>query len=806
MSVLRQALRTLVQRPLFTLVATASIAIGIGANATIFSVMNAMLLRAPAGVNSPERVVELGRTQRGSGFDSFTYGELLSMQAADGPLDRVAGFRPASLSLSAGAEGERVMASLTSAEYFDVLGATPALGRFFTPEETAAAGEAAVVVLTHDFWQRRLGGDPAVLGRTLLLNRHPFTVIGVARESFRGHVAMVRADVFVPITMMPVAQPGFTGLAEPRSSWLHAIGWLEPGATPEQAATWAGALFAGFREADAEYYEHRSASAIALSSVPGGGRAIIAAFMSVLMGLVGMILLVACANVAGMLLARAAGREREIAIRLALGAGRGRLVGQLLTESLLLFAMGGAAGVLIAVWGANALGGLRVPAPIPIHFDFTADLRVLLFGMGAALLTGVVFGLAPALQSTSPDLVPALRNESRRGASAGGRLRRVFVGGQVALTVMLLLSAGLFLRATQRAATLDVGFDAAGVSTLGYDLSLDGYDDGRGAAFHQQLISRIRAEPGVRAAGLTTDYPLDLSINEMTVRPAGWPDDPEADGFGTAFAHVTGGYFDALRVRVERGRAFGDADVAGGQPVVVVSSAFARGAWPGEDPLGRTVRVDDVDRVVIGVTGEVKNQYLMEETEPMMYLPIGQEYRAAAAIVVHSDAAPADAAAMLRRVLREQDPRLSTTPVQTLAEINALGVLPQRLAAAATLLFGALALLLSSIGIYGVIAFMVSQRTREIGIRMAIGADRGAVVRLVVGNAMRLALPGALIGIAGGLGLGLLLRGFILGVAPADPVVFIGAPVVLLAAALAACWVPAARAAAVEPVHALRSE
>jgi len=805
MNVFKYALHTLVQRPLFTITAVASIALGIGANATIFSVLNAMLLRTPPGVGEADRVVELGRTSDGDGFDTFTYRELLEMQGAAGPLASIAGYRTVPLSLSAGAEGERVLGFATSAEYFDVLGTTPVLGRFFAPDETSAPGSAPVAVLTHEFWQRRLGSDPQVIGRTVLLNRRAFTVVGVTAAEFRGHMAMVRPDVFIPLTMMPVAQPGFSAMEQENASWLQAIARLEAGATVEQANASLASLFSAFRERNPEFYRARGARAVQLMSVPAATRTVVTAFMGVLMALVGLILLVACANVAGMLLARAAAREREIAIRLALGAGRRRLIVQLLAESWLLFAIGGAGGVLMATWCAEALGGMRVPSPIPIHFDFHADARVLLFGMVAELATGTLFGLAPALQATAPALVPALRNEVRRQGSAGGRLRRVFVIGQVALTVMLLLSAGLFVRAMQRASQVDDGIDGRGVSVIGYDLSIDGYDEERGTLFHRQLAARLQAEPGVSAVGFATDLPLDLNHNGTTVVPEGWSTDPDAEGLGTGFAHVNGGYFDALQIPLQRGRVFVEGDRRG-EPVVVVSGEFARVAWPGEDPLGRRVGVEGVDRIVVGVVAEVKNQYLMEGAQPMMYLPLEQDYTSEVSLLVRMEGSAGAAAELIARSMREADARLSTTPVQTLREINALGLLPQRIGAAVTMLFGVLALLLSSIGIYGVIAYMVAQRTREIGVRMALGADRAGVIRLVVGDGMRLALPGVVIGAVAGLGLGVLLRSFILGVAPADPAAVFGAPVLLLAAALIACWVPAARAVAVEPSQALRAE
>jgi predicted permease len=557
-----------------------------------------------------------------------------------------------------------------------------------------------------------------------------------------------------------------------------------------------------------DMYERRGAAAVPLRAIPGAVRGVATAFLSVLLALVGMILLVTCANVAGMLIARAAGREREIAIRLALGAGRARLVRQLVTESMLLFLIGGGSGLVLAVWGAGALSDFRLPGPIPVEFGFAVDGRVVAFGFALALATGLLFGVAPALQSTRPALVPALRNESSGGAGAGGRLRRIFVASQVAFTVMLLVSAALFLRALQRATTLDTGFSAEGVALISLDLSIDGYDEARGTLFLSSAIELLANVPGIAAVGLTSDLPLDLGISESPVHADGGPVDENDRGISSAFAFVDGGYFRTLRIESARGRVFDGRDDRTAERVAIVSRALAERAWPGEDALGKPITWsgDGETRVVVGVVDNVKNQTLMEDTGPMIYMPAAQSYQPQLTLVARSRDGAAAAADVLRRTLHELDPRLSTTPVESLAEYTALGVLPQRIAAAATVSFGLLALLLSGLGLYGVVAFMVTQRTREIGVRMALGADRRSVLRLVIGSGMRIALPGAAAGAAAGLALGFLMRGFILDVAPTDPAAIIGAPAVLLIVVLAACWLPAARAAGVPPSSALRAE
>jgi len=807
-SELKQAARGLVRRPLFTAVAVLSVAIGVGANATIFSVFNALLLRAPAGIEGADRVVELGRTQNGRGSDSFTYHELQRMRELAGPLEQVAGYRLVELSVSAAEVAERAIGLAVTHEYFEVLGVRPQLGRFFSMDEDRVPGSAAVAVVSHSFWQSRLGGARDVIGRTVALNRHAFTIVGITPPGFRGHQEMLPVEVYIPLTMMPVAQPGFAEFDQPRSSWLLGLGRLAPGATPGQADAALAGMISALRSEMPDMYERRGAAAVPLRAIPGAVRGVATAFLSVLLGLVGMILLVTCANVAGMLIARAAGREREIAIRLALGAGRARLVRQLVTESMLLFLIGGGCGLLLAVWGAGALGNLRLPAPIPVEFVFAVDGRVVAFGFALALATGLLFGVVPALQSTRPALVPALKNESSGGAGSGGRLRRVFVASQIAFTVMLLVSAALFLRALQRATTLDTGFSAEGVALVSLDLSIDGYDEARGTLFLSSVMERLESVPGIAAVGLTSDLPLDLGISESPVHADNGPVDENDRGISSAFAFVDGGYFRTLRIERARGRVFDSRDDRTAERVAIVSRALAERAWPGEDALGKhiTWSGDGETRVVVGVVDNVKNQTLMEDTGPMIYMPTAQSYQPQLALVARSRDGAAAAADVLRRTLRELDPRLSTTPVESLAEYTALGVLPQRIAAAATVSFGLLALLLSGLGLYGVVAFMVTQRTREIGVRMALGADRRSVLRLVIGSGMRIALPGAAAGAVAGLGLGFLMRGFILDVAPTDPAAVFGAPAVLLIVVLVGCWLPATRAAGVQPSSALRAE
>ncbi|MCI0434189.1 MAG: ABC transporter permease [Gemmatimonadetes bacterium] len=805
---LRVALRVLWQRPVFAFVAIASIAIGITANTTIFSVVNAVLLRAPGGMVEPSAAIEIGRTNGGRGFDTFSYRELLAMRESGTPLDIVAAWTLAPLSFSPGGErGERLLGFMVSHDYFAALGVAPARGRFFLEDEDRAPVGATVVVLSHRFWRDRLGGDPAAIGRTILINRTAFTVIGIAPEEFVGHIPVARPDVYLPLTAMPIANPGFDGLRDDRSSWLIMVGRLSPGATIAQADAAARAVMAGLQSSEAQTGRERGARVVALGAVPGGGRGPVTAFLGLVGAFAALLLLITCANVAGMQIARSIAREREIAVRLALGSSRTQLVRQLLVESLLLFLAGGTAGVILAGWVTRLVSSISLPSPFPITLDFRPDAGVIAFGLGLALLTGLVFGLLPALQSTRFGVVAALKADATRSGSSTARLRHAFVSGQIGFSLLLLVAAGLLLRALSRAGEIDVGFDATGVQAVSFDLSLDGYDEQRGLLFHRRLLERVRTMPGVVAAGLAADLPLDLSESGT----AAWPETGPAagDGLGVAFNIVSDGYAEAIGLRVLRGRSFTAADRQGNPAVVLVSRSFVTAAWPGEDGLELRLRFGDTEApwlTVIGVVDDAKNQTLMEESRPMVYLPVAQSWNPATYLVIRSSPPGAVAPASIVQAIRSVDPDLATGAVQSLADITAVGVLPQRAAASVAATLGLLALVLCTMGVYGVGAFTVARRTREVGVRMALGASRRDVIGLVLRGGLRLAAPGVAIGLLAALALGRVMQSLLLGVSPVDPLTFVGVPLLLATIVAMACVTPARRAAGIQPTLALRSD
>ncbi len=801
---LRFAVRSLRKKPVFTAVAALSVALGVGFTATIFSAANALLLRPVAGVDNPERVVEIGRTDHGQGFDTFTYPELRDLSADVEPLAAVAGWRTAALSWGTADGGERISGMSVSGSYFSVLGAGAARGRLFGPEEDERGGP-AVVVLGYRFWQERLGADPDIVGRTLDINRTPFTVIGVAQRGFRGHVPMIRVDAWTPLARSELAEPNFhtENYDSRRVSWLNVIARLREGETVERAGTAVEAEMARLAEAYPATNEVRGAKVVALGPVPGAGRSYVAGFLAILLGLVGLILLIAASNVAGMLLARAADREQEIAIRLAIGSGRARLLRQLTAESVALFLLGGMGGTVLAFAGASALSGFSPPGLDILTLDLSADGTVLLFALGTALVTGLLFGLVPAINASRPDLVSALKSAGR-GGRRRARLQRGFAAGQVALSLVLLAAAGLFLRALQRAGDVDPGFEPDGVQVAAIDLALDGYNEDGGRQFLARLESMLAARPGFDAVGMGIDLPLDMGSHGTAAWPEGF-DDPDGRGVGVDFNIVSPGFFETLRVPVLRGRRFTDGDGPGAPQVAIVGQAFAEQVWPDRDPIGQRLRFGGEDelRTVVGVVADVKNQMLGEVVDPMVYLPIAQSYRSDVRILARGAGVTGRS---LRSAILEADSRLAVGEIQRMEAIAGLGLLPQQVAAWTAGAMGSVALLLAILGVYGVIAYAVVQRRREIGLRMAVGATRGSVLRLVVGSGLRLALPGIVVGGLLALGAARLIRSLLFGVSPTDPLAFGAVAGLLLAAVAAASVVPALRAARQDPMGALRSE
>jgi putative ABC transport system permease protein len=774
---LRYSLRALRRAPAFTLAAVLTLALGIGANSAIFSVVNSVLLR-PLPYERPEELVlvagrypEFGRT--GTSLPDFrdwrdqTTRTFAQMAARHGT----------AFNLTGAGEPERLVADRVTANFFATLGVRPQLGRGFLPGEDRVGGDDDVVVLSHGFWQRRFGGDAAVVGRAIQLSGRPYTVVGVAPPEFRfGRAVDLWATVRTDSSAGAATQR--------RSEFLEVLGRLRPGVTPEQGAT----ELAGVVRRLAEQYPETNGSL--QSEVVGlqddlvrEARPAILAFM----GAVGMVLLIACANVANLLLARAATREREVAVRVALGAGRGRLVRQLLTESALLSLIGGAIGLTLAAWAVAAVRSASVQF-LPRQAEVAVDGRVVLFSLALALLTGVVFGLAPAVRLAGGSLQGMLR-ESARGSTGGGaaaRLRSALVLGEVAVALVLLVGAGLLIRSFEKLNAVDVGFDPRGVLTYRVLFPAAKYQDVEQLPAHYaSLLERTRTIPGVQAAALSQELPM-MGSGYITFTIAGRPPvEARADAAPEDLQpfFVTPAYFKALGVPLRRGRLFSEADAPGAPPVALINEEMARRFYTtGGDPIGSRVTFgnpDDTSAVwwtVVGVVGNVAQEGVTARPYPQLYRPLLQDPSRAVFVSLRTTRDPLTLAAPARQALKALDPDLPLSDLQTLEARVAESIARPRVSVVLLTAFAWVALTLAAVGIYGVMAYTVVQRTREIGVRMALGATPGDVQRLVVGQAMRPALLGVAVGVAAALLASRLVASLLYGVSAADPLTFVLVP------------------------------
>ena len=809
---IRYALRALGRSPLFAIVAVLSIAIGVGATTAIATLANTLLLRPPPGVGHPDRVVTVGLTRDGRGFDNFSYPNFVVYRTATRSLSALAAIRldPHAVSLAGPGGGEPVQMGAASGNFFDVLEAHPALGRFFTLNEDRAPGANPVVVLSHRFWNRRYQADSSIVGKAIVLNGTPFTVLGVAADRFQGPFVLA-PDVWVPLTASSLLGLPATIFQSRRSQWIMAIGRLAPNVGIGQAQAELSGIAARLAEQYPNDNEGKGLAVTPASLFPGDMRPMIAAFMAMLLAVTGLVLVIASTNVAGMLLARASARRREIAVRLALGASRAQLVVQLVVESLLVFAAAGAAGLLLAKWMVSALMALVPRLPVPLSVDPHLDWRVLTFALVVSLVTGLLAGLVPALQSTRPDLVPALKSDTGGTATKQRqRLRSSLLVAQIAFSMLLLVVGGLFARTLTHARNIDPGFDPRGVHIASLDLGLANLDSTSGPRVAATLLDRARSIPGVRSVALSAMLPLDGGgLGLGTIKVAGRePPGGQESGWREDWNVVTPGYFATMGISLVRGHDFAESDRTGTGDVAVLNEAFAEAVFPEQDPVGRSLTIDNRVVTVIGVARNAKYRALGEAQRNFIYVPFAQWYigRTSLLLKTTSDAAAASVAMPIRRIVQDVDARLPVLRQQTMAEQTVTSLFPQRVALYVSGGLGAVALLLALLGIYGVTAFSVSQRTREIGVRVALGAQRSHVLGLVLRQGVVLAAIGVVLGSLAALGATRLLASLLYGVAPTDVIAFGGAAAALGMAAVAASWLPARRAAGVDPIVALRSE
>jgi predicted permease len=792
------ALRQLRRSPGYAAVAILSLAIGIGANVTIYSAARAFLRRPPDAV----RPDELVRIYRGD-HSPLPRDWFLHFARNSATLTELIAEDPMPLGMERGAgESERVFAAVVSENYFRALGVPPALGTVFVGEPGAPVGP--VVVLSHAFWTSRLGADPGVAGRTVRLNDQPFTVLGVARRGFQGSQFGWAPVVFIPLSEQArVRGVPSTSLAQ---SSFYITGRRAPGRTPEQVESELLALAATLPDAPPEMTQRgafRVEEARGITAEVRTPATIVSAF---LMAVVGLVLLIACANLANLLLARATARRREVAIRLALGVSRGRLVRQLLTESTMLAVLGGAAGFGVAAYVTRLLPRLLLDAP-ELAFDLSPDANVFLFAAALAVATGLLFGLLPALQASRTNIQGVLRADTPGSGSRRSRTRSAFLVAQVSLATILLVAAALFLRGLGNAAGIDPGFRSTRVADLSIDLSFRQYDEERGRVFHRELLERVAGLAGVEAATLIGFPPLTGSNSGTAVAPAAADPNDRSAFRGTTFTTVAPGYFAMFGIPILRGRPFDAGDRAGAPEVAIVNESFARMMWPDAEAVGQRVRFDETEMVtVVGVVPDTKYKSLNDRNEPFLYLPSTQSYQAWMVLQVRlANDTPAERAAV-RRAVQALDPGLPLPPVTTMEDDMRISLLPARLGAGLLGAFGGLALFLASLGVYGVTAYLVGQRTAEIGIRTALGATGGSVLALMMRDTLTLVALGSSLGLAGGIGVGRVAASWLYGVGALDPFALGGAVGVLFTVALFGTWLPARRALAVDPVRALRSE
>jgi predicted permease len=802
----RYAARALGRSPLFAIVAVLSIAIGVGATTAIVTLANTLLLRPPPAIGNPERVVAVGRTNEGRGFDNFSYPDFLDYREAKS-VTALAAMRmdPTPVSLAGPSGGEPVQMSSVSGNFFEVLEARPALGRFFTLAEDRAPGADPVVVLSHRFWTRRYQADPSIVGKPIVLNGTPFTVVGVAGEKFQGPF-VIAPDMWIP--MMGSTPLGLTAsmFSARNAVWMVAIGRLAPNVGITQAQAELSAISARLNQQyRAGERRQRGVVVTPVTFFPADMRSVIGGFMALLLAVAGLVLVIASTNVAGMMLARASARRREIAVRLALGASRSQLVVQLVVESLLVFAGAAVAGLIVARWLVAALMALVPRLPVQLLFDPQLDWRVLSFALGVSLVTGVIAGLVPAMQSTRPELVPALKSDGGgTGTRQRTRLRSSLLVTQIAFSMLLLIVAGLFARTLSRARSIDPGFDPRGVYISSLNLDLANYDSTTGLRTVTTLLERVRATPGVRSVATAAMLPLDgggmgLGGIQVEGRRA-----PNGEPWDMDWNVVTPDYFATLGIPLVSGRGFSETE-RGVTNVAILNETFAAALFPGENAVGRVVMNGDLPLTIVGIAKNAKYRTLGEAPRNFIYVPLSQRYMGRMHVLVKT-AGTVPVAATMRRILADVDPALPILNQQSMVEQTRVSLFPQTLALYVSGGLGGVALLLALLGIYGVTAFSVSQRTREIGVRVALGAQQSHVLGLVLRQGVVLAGIGVVVGSLAGFGATRLIANLLYGIAPTDAIAFGGAAGLLAAAALLASWIPARRASRVDPVIALRVE
>lgn len=813
---IRYGIRLLTKNPAVSVVAVLTLALGIGANAAIFSGVNAFVLR-PLPVPDAHRLVRPVELSADRGLaDEMSYPDFVDYRNQATAIEAMTAEDMLSVALDSETQSDVIWGQAVSGSYFDVVQIKPIMGRAFLPEEDNAVGAHPVVVISHSLWQRRFGSDSEIVGKTVRFSNRGYRVIGVAPESFTGSKFALSMDFWVPMAMVEELRRSPGLLASRDSHWMNVLARLKPGATIEQASAEMQAIAARLNEA---YPNERDSntSAKVLSEMDGRwGEAtpVMKSAGAIAMAIVGLILLIACANVANLMLARSAARRKEIGIRLALGASRGRLVRQLLTESLLLSILGGAFGLLLAYWVTDLMEGFVPVLQYNIVDNFfSLDSRALVFTLVISLATGLIFGLAPAWHSSNPDVVPILKGDLDARQRAKGRrfsLRPTLVVIQVALSLAVLVCGGLFIKSFRQAQTMDPGFATKDALIATLDPELVGYDTERSRNFFKQAIERASSLPGVEAAATARLLPLgDSSNSNGPILKEGETLARGSAGRTIMTNVISSGYFRAMQIPIVDGRDFDDRDHARAQRVVIINQHMAEMLWPGESAVGKRILIgtDSKDPIeVVGVVKTGKYRNLAEDPKPYFYYPMTQRRPAMMALVMRTNVDSRSLAGAIRKEVQNIDRSVPIASVKTMTEHLTYALWAPNMAASFSLAFGVLAILLSAVGLYSVMAYVVSQRTREVGIRMALGANRADVLKMITVQGMRLAVIGVVIGLLLSLGLARALSSLLIGISGYDVTTFVVVSSLLVLVAFIACYLPARRATKIDPLTALRYE
>jgi predicted permease len=815
---LRFAVRMLLKNRGFSAVAVISLALGFGLNTTIFTVVNAVLLN-PLPVHDVSRLVQLDTVDTKtrvtqSNFEKLglSFPNFEDYHRQNQVFTDLAAFLTIPITWSGSAEPRQLQGSLVSANYFDVLGLTPAAGRFFLPGEDTKPNSNTVAVISYGLWVNKFGSDPAVVGRTMILNATPYNIIGIAPRGFKGTVSIGSTEhVWIPTSMEAQVLAGFfvENFHDRRLLSMTTFGRLKPGMDIKQAEA---SLKTIASRLESEYPKDNAGRSVVLTPLADTAVGVnqhdqFALAGATMVVAVGLVLLIACANLANLLLAQAARREKEMTVRAALGAGRGRLLRQVLTESTLLSLAGAVVGLLLAYWGRGLLWSYRPSFIQQNDVDLALDSHVLLLTLGIALLTGALFGAAPAFKASAPDLADTLK-AGGRGNSVGWRsnpVRSLLVVVETALALVALIGAGLFIRSQQNAQKIDPGFESAKLFMMAVDLGALHYTEGQAQQFYRSVVERASAAPGVQSATVAANFPLGGGF-ARTVFPEGQDEASGYRGTLTLIDSIAPNYFDTLRIPILEGHGFTDNDRKDTRQVAVVSGAMAKHFWPNESAVGKRFHFfgDTGLREIVGVSGNTVGNQIGDPPQPVVYLPMTQEYSPFATVQVRTAGEPEAAIGTVRSVVQALDTNLAITNVQTIHEIMNQALWAPRMGAALLSLFGGLALILAAVGVYGVLSYSVNQQRHEIGIRRALGAQESDVMRLVAGQGMRLAVTGLALGLLLSSLFARLLASLLFGVSATDPWTFVAVTMMLLAVALVACYIPARRAIQVDPLVALR--